>query len=113
MRNRVIVEKSFIKPAKRLTKRYPSFPTDLLSLVNELELNSLIGTSLGGNVRKVRLAIKSKGKGKSGGARVITYIYLDAGRVHLLTVYDKSERDTVSDDEITKLVKSLQEADRG
>lgn len=111
MKNRVIVEKSFLKPAKRLSKRYPSFPTDLLSLINELESNALLGISLGGNVRKVRLAIKSKAKGKSGGARVITYIYLERGRVHLLTVYDKSERETVSDEEISDLVKSLQDQD--
>lgn len=108
MKNRVIVEHSFTKPAKRLARRYPSFPTDLLRLIEELESNSLLGTSLGGNLRKIRLAIRSKGKGKSGGARVITYIYLEGSRIHLLTVYDKSERDTISSDELSRLVNDVE-----
>lgn len=111
MKNRVIIEKSFDRPAKRLTKRYPSFPTDLLTLIDDLESNALLGNPLGGNVRKVRLAIKSKGKGKSGGAREITYIYLERGRVHLLTVYDKSDQESVTDEEIIELVKGVQETD--
>ncbi len=108
MRNKVILEKSFEKPAKQLSKRYPSFPSDLLSLVEELELNELLGTSLGGNVRKVRLAIRSKGKGKSGGARVLTYVYILASRVHLLTVYDKSDRSSISDEEIKDLIANIE-----
>lgn len=108
MKNKVIIEESFSKPAKRLARRFPSFPTDLLSLVEELESNALLGTSLGGNLRKVRLAIRSKGKGKSGGGRVITYIYLEGRRVHLLTVYDKSDRDNISDDELRQLVKEIE-----
>lgn len=65
MKNKVIIEESFSRPAKRLAKRYPSFPTDLLLLVDELESNALLGTSLGGNLRKVRLAIRSKAKEKA------------------------------------------------
>lgn len=104
MRNRVFVEASFEKPSKKLAKRYPSFPSDLLKLIEELEENALIGSSLGGNLRKVRLAIKSKGKGKSGGARVISFVYLAKNSVHLLTVYDKSDADTITDDELRALV---------
>lgn len=108
MKFRVIIEKSFTKPAKRLARKYPSFPSDLLSLVEELESNPHLGTSLGGNLRKVRLAIRSKGKGKSGGARVITYIYLEGSRVHLLAAYDKSDRDSISDDELSQLVSEIE-----
>ncbi len=108
MKNRVLVEASFAKPVKRLTKRYPSFPTDLLRLIEELEIDALLGVSLGGNLRKIRMAIRSKGKGKSGGARVIAYIYLKAGRVHLLTVYDKSDRDNISDIELERLIKEIE-----
>lgn len=107
MRNRVIVEKTFEKPAKRLAKRYPSFPSDLLTLIDQLESNAMLGISLGGNLRKIRLAIRSKAKGKSGGARVITYVYLEGNRVHLLTVYDKSERENISDEEIKILVEEI------
>jgi len=112
MRNRVILEKSFEKPAKQLSKKYPSFATDLLSLVDQLETNALMGSSIGGNVRKVRLAIRSKGKGKSGGARIITYVYIAASRVHLLTVYDKSDRSTISDDEIRNLIDGINKESR-
>ena len=108
MKYRVIIEKSFTKPAKRLARRYPSFPSDLLTIVGELESNPLLGTSLGGSLRKIRLAIRSKGKGKSGGARVISYIYLEGTRVHLLTVYDKSDRDTITDEELRQLVNDIE-----
>ena len=107
MRNKVILEKSFERPAKQLRKRYPSFPSDLLTLIEELESNALLGTSIGGNVRKVRLAIRSKGKGKSGGARVITYVYISDSRVHLLTIYDKSDRAAISNEEIRELIAGI------
>jgi len=57
------------------SKRYKSFPNDLQKLVDELKENAALGTSLGGNVYKIRLAISSKNKGKSGGARGISYVY--------------------------------------
>ena len=96
----------FLKQAKHLTKKYPSFPEDLRVLINEITENPLAGADLGGGVRKVRMSIKSKGKGKSGGARVITFNYLldDENRdITLMTVYDKSERETISDKEIIEL----------
>ena len=72
--------------------------------------NPLEGADLGFGVRKVRMIIKSKGKGKSGGARVITYNVTemeDTIDITLLTIYDKSERSTISDKEIKDLLKSL------
>lgn len=107
MKNRVLVETSFKRPAKRLAKRYPSFPSDLLQLIGELEKDALLGVSLGGRLRKIRMSIASKGKGKSGGPRVIAYTFIEMERVHLLTVYDKSDRDTVSDDELKALVTQM------
>jgi hypothetical protein len=68
------------------------------------------GVDLGMGVRKVRMSIKSKGKGKSGGARVITYsLTADDEDINLtlLTIYDKSERSTISDKEIKDLLKSI------
>ena len=104
MKSKVVVESTFEKPAKKLAKRYPSFPNDLLRLIDELEETPLLGVSLGGNLRKVRLTIKSKSKGKSGGARVITYVYVARNSVHLLTVYDKSEAETISERKLRELV---------
>jgi len=70
MSNKIVVRQTFQKQAKRLAKRYKSFPNDLQKLVDELKENAALGTSLGGNFYKIRLAISSKNKGKSGGAPV-------------------------------------------
>ena len=63
---------NFDKEAKALLKKYPSLPDDLELLFESLQHNPVQGTSLGNDCYKIRLAIRSKGKGKSGGARVIT-----------------------------------------
>ena len=65
------------------------------------------GTALGNNCYKVRLAITSKGKGKSGGARVITYVLVLDETVYLLSIYDKSEQDSISESELLKLIEGI------
>ena len=80
---------------------------DYARLLAELHVNPEAGVSLGGGVRKVRMAIDSKNKGKSHGARVITFTYSvdeETGTIVLLYMYDKEERETISSDEITKLL---------
>ncbi len=62
----------FERQAKKLSKKYPSLKSELLDLVQKLKKNPDQGTAIGNCCYKIRLAIKSKGKGKSGGARVIT-----------------------------------------
>jgi mRNA-degrading endonuclease RelE of RelBE toxin-antitoxin system len=109
MSNEVIVTPNFRKEVKPLLKKYPSLKGELRSLENELLLNPSQGTSLGGNSFKIRLAVKSKGKGKSGGMRVITYIDVNISvenstKIFLLSIYDKSEIDSISRDEIRRLV---------
>jgi hypothetical protein len=100
----------FDKQAHKLAKHYASFRNDLASFVRELKENPTMGTDLGNGVRKVRISIASKGKGKSGGARVITYstdilIHSVEGTIYLLSVYDKSSQSTISDKEIKRLIK--------
>lgn len=53
----------FLRQAKHLTKKYPSFPEDLKAFAEQLLANPLAGSDLGSGIRKVRMAIKSKGKG--------------------------------------------------
>lgn len=65
------------------------------------------GTALGKGFHKVRLAIRSKGQGRSGGARVITYAIIAARHVYLAADYDKSERSTLSDTELRELTKGF------
>ena len=66
-----------------------------------------MGIEIVENCFKIRMAISSKGKGKSGGARVITYVYIQDETVYLLSIYDKSEEQTISDKEIRDLIKSI------
>ena len=98
---------SFEREAKRLNKRYKSFKSDLKVLMNELMSSSpSLGADLGGGLRKVRMAIKSKGTGKSGGARIITVVLADVeDGLGLLYIYDKSERSTLKGKELTDLLK--------
>lgn len=98
----------FDKQFKRLKKKYNSLPGDLISLEKSLELNPEMGVDLGGNIRKIRLSIKSKNKGKSGGARVITYSILAsviALQIILVTIFDKSEESTITDAEIVYILR--------
>ena len=103
----------FDKEFKRLNKKYKSLLADLRLLRNELEANPYIGADLGKGVRKVRMAITAKGKGKSHGARVITYtdaiISISEGELYLLTIYDQAEQSTITDKEIEDLLKNLPE----
>jgi mRNA-degrading endonuclease RelE of RelBE toxin-antitoxin system len=75
--------------------------------LDHLESNPKMGDEILKNCYKIRMAIASKGKGKSGGARVITYIYIQEETVYLLSIYDKSEHTSISDAVIRDLIKSL------
>ena len=103
----VIPIDKFKKKAKRLVKKYPSLKNELFELNVLLESNPTTGTSLGNNAYKIRIAIKSKGAGKSGGARVITYVITENKEIYLLTIYDKGELDTIDDNTLRKIIKSI------
>lgn len=108
MPNKIIVFREFERNAKKLAKKYRSFQQDLRKLVNELRDDALMGTSLGGNLRKVRLLVKSKGVGKSGGARIITYFLLLEHTVYLVAAYDKAELSTIPVDQLKILVDEIE-----
>ena len=93
----------FDKQAKRLSKKYPSLKNELAKLINGLKSDPTQGKSLGSNFYKVRIAIQSKGKGKSGGGRVITFVKLTEHHVILTAIFDKSEKATLSEKELEKL----------
>ncbi|MDR0829906.1 MAG: addiction module toxin RelE [Prevotellaceae bacterium] len=89
------VTAEFEKSLKRLGKKYPSLKKDYENFLEELEQNPLIGDEIFPNCRKARIAIKSKGKGKSGGGRIIFYIEVTNENIVLLYAYDKSEMENV------------------
>ena len=108
MKYRISVTLEFLREMKHLSKRYKSLKEDLRNFGNDLLLNPEQGVSLGNNLRKIRIAITSKNKGKSGGARVITYtiIWTEIDtEIKLLTIYDQSERANITDKEIEDILK--------
>jgi len=101
----VIPTRLFKKQAKRLLKKYPSLKEELQELTSSLAEIPEQGTAIGCNTYKIRLAVKSKGRGKSGGMRIITYLVSKEGVIFLLTIYDKSDIDTIDDKTLRVLVR--------
>jgi len=97
----------FDRQIKRLAKKFPSLKNELKNLINSLKEDPKLGTHIGNDCYKIRLAIASKGKGKSGGARVITHIVFTDDTVYLLSIYDKSEIDNLTDKEILSFIKEI------
>lgn len=98
----------FKNQSKRLIKKFPSLKSELHELITLLSQQPDAGTALGNNTYKIRLAVKSKGKGKSGGMRIITYKVDRNKEVYLLNIYDKSEIDSVEDKLITSIINQIQ-----
>lgn len=108
MNCRIDTTPDFAQELKQLAKRYPSMKDDYKTFLEELRKNPLMGTQLGKKLRKVRFSIASKGKGKSGGARVITHTVIvatDGADITLVAIYDKSEQASITNKELQKLIK--------
>lgn len=99
----------FSKHLKFLAKKYPSLKKDYFLLLQSLEINPSMGTPLGKSCYKIRLKIASKSAGKSGGARVITYVKIERKRITLLDIYDKGDKDTIPDKELSGLIKKAED----
>ena len=109
MSYKVIAIPKFEKELKRLAKKFVSIKTEYIRLVKTLSANPDEGVSIGNHCFKIRLSIASKGKGKSGGARVITYFYVEGETVYLLSIYDKSDKESITDKELLALLKNIPE----
>lgn len=108
MSYKIISIPAFNREIKRLVKKYPSLRSEFSELVESIKINPKQGISIGNNCYKIRLQIASKGKGKSGGARIITNIVVADEKVYLLSIYDKSEQADISDKELKALLKFIQ-----
>lgn len=104
MNYKIEITDNFKKEAKKLIKKYASLRNEIAELGKELSVNPTMGTPLGNDVYKIRLSISSKNKGKSGGARVISYVKIIDKTVYLLAIYNKGEQDNISDAEIKELL---------
>jgi len=94
----------FEKELKKLSKKYPSVKNDYKALVDSIIEEPKQGQPLGKDCYKIRMAITSKGKGKSSGSRVISCVKIVAGSVFLLSIYDKGDKENISDKEIDNLL---------
>ena len=107
MKRKLIAMPYFARRLKRLAKKYTSLASELADLEKNLEENPRSGTAFGSGLYKIRLASKSKGKGKSGGFRVITYYVEQIGDdevVYLVTIYDKSEEVNIDKADLLTIV---------
>ncbi len=99
---------NFEREAKRLIKKYKSLKHELAELIESLEKSPTQGMPLGNDVFKIRLSVRSKGKGKSGGARVITWVKILKTKVYLISIYSKGEKDDISNEEIQRALREVQ-----
>lgn len=104
----IILTYRFEKELKRLAKKFPSLKNEFAELITEIIKNPETGTFISNNCFKIRLAIGSKDKGKSGGARVITYLYIETETVYLLTIYDKGEKEELKPNELKDMIDTLE-----
>jgi mRNA-degrading endonuclease RelE of RelBE toxin-antitoxin system len=116
MKCEIIAVDNFRREAKRLGKKYRSLKDELAELGDNLEVEPRTGLSLGNDIYKIRIAVRSKGRGKSGGLRVITRVVevqvkvVDSNKkcvVYLLSIYDKSEMPSISDKRLKEIIESI------
>ena len=108
MRYKVYPTPDFKRFFKKLLKKYPSLKSDLQLLVEKLSDNPEIGVHLGYGIYKIRLAISSKGKGKSGGARIITFVVYKDNEVFLVFIYDKNKLENITKEQILKMLRQAE-----
>ena len=106
MKYEVLLTEDFKRYFKRLFKKYPTLKSDLFQVIETLETNPKEGIHLGNNLFKIRLAIKSKNKGKSGGARVIYFMVANDLEIYLIHIFDKSEFENIPREILTEMLKT-------
>lgn len=104
---RIVLHGNFEREARPLLKRYRSLVSELGDLRDALKEDPHQGQPIGNDCYKIRIAIRSKGKGKSGGARVITCVVAVREEVYLLSIYDKSEQATLTDKRLKELLRQV------
>ncbi|MBR5964219.1 MAG: type II toxin-antitoxin system RelE/ParE family toxin [Bacteroidaceae bacterium] len=104
---KVKISEDFRAAYKRLKKRHKSLERDFEQLLASLLQNPMQGVELEGGARKVRLAVTSKGRGKSGGARVIIRVRIVDDELQLLYIYDKADFGNISDAYLRDMMKRM------
>ena len=105
MNFKVVLHENFIRELKPLAKKFPSIKADIQKIVDEIEKELTLAADLGQGFKKIRLSIKSKGRGSSGGGRIITYetiVELAQTNVLFASIYNKTDHDTIDIDVLKK-----------
>ena len=108
--NNVYRTSIFDNDYKRFVKKFDSLVNEIRQLEIDLTAKPDMGIPLGSNLYKIRLACKSKGKGKSGAFRIITYLVderIDGTDVYLITMYDKSEEKSINTSQLKKIISKV------
>jgi hypothetical protein len=105
----IVFKNTFVRAVKPLRKRYPNLGKDIKTLMEALTLNPNLGIDLVDDLYKIKMAISDKKTGKSGGARVITYlaetdIESEITNLYLVYIYDKSDTDNISKQDLLALL---------
>jgi len=107
MSYKIVLTPFFEREFKKLFKRYISLKKDLEGVTSDLNENPRLGEPIGNNCYKIRMSILSKNKGKSGGARIITYIKFVDEEIHLIAIYDKSELSNIAEEQLLIRIKNI------
>jgi mRNA-degrading endonuclease RelE of RelBE toxin-antitoxin system len=113
MKTEIVISNNFHREAKKYLKKYRSLKSELENLYQQLLENPQTGTPIGNNSFKIRIGVKSKNRGKSAGLRVITHLEINiifddvSNRLYLLSIYDKSEFDSINDFELIRILKDI------
>lgn len=99
----------FARELKFLSRKYPSIKKEFEQLLDQLEEIPALGIPIGKDCYKIRMSIASKGRGKSGGARVITCVKIIHQTVYLLAIFDKSEMENMDDAELNDRLNQIGE----
>ena len=97
----------FDKQVKLLAKKYKSMLIDYSNMLESLEENPTQGIPLGRNAFKIDWAITSKGRGKRGGAQVITYVRVNQNTIYLVDMYDKSELKNLREEDWNAFIEEI------
>ena len=105
MNYNIVVLPEFASQLKKLAKKYKKIKTDLQDLTKELKENPEAGIALHHSCYKIRVANSSIPTGKSGGFRVIYYFLDTHQNIYLMSIYSKTQKDTISESELVEILK--------
>ncbi len=101
----IVALPTFSLKLKKLAKKYKKIKFDLQQLREELSFNPKVGIALQHNCYKLRVANSSTPTGKSGGFRVVYYFIDTNNKVFLMTIYSKTQKENISENELLELLK--------